>query len=111
MHLYKSKNRLPNKEIIFSMLFFIIIAVYFIFAFSNVSKSVDNQEKEALEKAINSAVVSSYAIEGVYPSDFAHLEEHYGIVVNYDKYIIEYNVIGSNIKPSTQVLVIGGAEE
>ncbi|NLZ81553.1 MAG: hypothetical protein GX913_07130 [Clostridiales bacterium] len=111
MHLYKRKKTLPNKGILFSLLFFILVAVYFISAFSGVSKSVNKQEQEALEQAINRAIVSCYAIEGVYPVDLAYLEEHYGIAVNYDKYIIDYNAIGSNIKPSIQVLVIGGGEE
>lgn len=111
MYLYKRKKTLANKGTWFSFLFFIVVVVYFITAFSGVSKSVNKQEKEALEQAINRAIVSCYAIEGVYPKSIPYLEEHYGIVVNYDKYIVDYNAIGSNIKPSIQVLVIGGMEE
>ncbi len=110
MRLYKRKKTLANKGILFSLLFFMIIAVYFMIAFSKVSNSVNKQEQEALEQAINRAIVSCYAIEGIYPSDLAYLEEHYGIVVNYNKYIINYQSIASNIKPSIQVLVIGGTE-
>lgn len=111
MRLYKRKKLIPNKGILISFLFSAIVVIYSIIAFSNVSHSVDNQEKEALEKAINHAIVSCYAIEGIYPKDFTYLEDNYGIVVNYEKYKIDYQVIASNIRPSFQVLVIGGIEE
>ncbi len=110
MHLYKQKKTFPHLGIMVSLVIFGLAAGYFLYGLSNVSDSVEEQQRDTLENAIERAVVSCYAIEGSYPSDIAYLEEHYGIAVDYDKFIINFQSIGANIKPGVQVIMIGGGE-
>lgn len=46
-----------------------------------------------------------YAIEGSYPSSLSHLEDAYGLTVNHDDYIINYEWFADNIPPSVAVSV------
>lgn len=110
MHLYKQKRTFPAVGVVFSLLFFLCVFLYFLHGFSDISETVARQQKETLYQAIQQAVVSCYAIEGIYPPDMAYLEEHYGVIIDDSQYIVDYQVIGSNIKPAVQVYVIGDSE-
>lgn len=111
MHLYKKNRKLPHGGLVMSILLFGCLAGYFIYGFSDVSGSLDRQQKDALQKVIQEAMVSCYAIEGCYPPSLSYLEEHYGIVVDYNKFIVDYQTPGSNVKPGVQIFLIGGEGE
>lgn len=111
MHLYKQKKRFPYMGAVVSLLAFGVAAGYFLYGFANISGTVEEQQREVLENAIDRAVISCYAIEGSYPADMAYLEEHYGIVVDYDRFIVSYQPFGDNVRPGIQVISIGGGEE
>lgn len=111
MHLYKQKKKFPYFGIIFSLVLFGVFAGYFLYGFSNVSDTVEKQQKETLQLAIDRAIISCYAIEGSYPPSITYLEEHYGIVIDKNKFIVSYQPLGGNIRPDAQVIVIGGGGE
>lgn len=65
------------------------------------------QQRRTTEDSIRHAAVSCYSIEGVYPQKIDYLEEHYGLIVDREKFSIEYEVIGDNILPTIIVGIRG----
>ena len=63
------------------------------------------------EHAIRRASVQCYAIEGRYPPSVEYLEEHYGIVVDSDKYAVFYDGFASNLMPDITVIPLDTEEE
>lgn len=105
MKLYHTKE-LPH-GLIGSIVVFAAVLCLFWFGFTSTSDSNRAESLKVTRAAIEKAVVSCYAIEGVYPPDIKYLEDHYGVMINHDQYIVTYETAGSNIMPSIQVLEKG----
>lgn len=67
------------------------------------------QEKQCLEEALHRDIVICYALEGVYPKSLDYLKEHYGLTYNEKRYIVNYEVLGSNLMPDVIVMEKKGA--
>ncbi len=78
------------------MLFLIILVIY---NGSNMAEKNANLSKEAVYLIIEKSVMQCYASEGSYPADLEYLEEHYGLILDKDNYIYEYNIFASNVMP------------
>ncbi len=74
-------------------------------AISSVQTTNDAEKKTALEDAIMRSALHCYSLEGAYPSDIAYLEEHYNLSINWDDYIVHYEMFASNIAPDVTVIV------
>ena len=61
------------------------------------------QGATSLRESIIEAAVQCCAIEGSYPSSISHLEEDYGLVINREDYVVNYEYLGDNIPPSVVV--------
>lgn len=70
--------------------------------FQNMSRE---QGTTSIRESILSMAMQCYAIEGSYPSSLSHLEEAYGLTVNHDDYVINYEWFADNIPPSVAVSV------
>ena len=90
----------------FSLSIFIFIAVImiFIFGISSISNSSVVNDQEILTEAINRDIVHCYCIEGMYPPNVKYMEDHYGLLYDSDKYIIDYEYIGANIMPKVMII-------
>lgn len=62
------------------------------------------QGAAALRKSILDAAVRCCAIEGSYPMSLSRLEEHYGLRINHNDYVITYEAYASNMAPSVMVV-------
>ena len=70
------------------------------------SRSVARTQGVAsLRESIVEAAVQCCAVEGSYPSSIQHLEDDYGLVVNRDDYVVQYEYLGDNVPPSVVVRV------
>lgn len=58
----------------------------------------------SLRASILDASLQCYAVEGAYPESVAYLEAHYGIRIDHGDYYVSYDVFGSNVPPSVQVI-------
>ena len=58
---------------------------------------------EDIQKAILDACVQCYALEGSYPPSLEYLENHYGLILDRDKYYFYYEVFASNVMPNVEV--------
>jgi len=57
-----------------------------------------------LEDSIRRAVVMCYAVEGVYPESISYIEEHYQIHIDWNRYIVHYEIFASNLMPDIMVI-------
>ncbi|MBR1443214.1 MAG: hypothetical protein IJ583_06740 [Firmicutes bacterium] len=108
MYLYRPKKRKGN---IAAITIFIIGAAYFTYTFLGMERNIASDSADAVKSNIDSALMSCYAIEGSYPYNIDYLEENYGVVIDRDKYSVEYEVQGSNIRPVVKVRTVGGISE
>lgn len=91
------------KGYLFPIIIFVIVLIFLIrgaFYFEHISS---RQNLDLTRQSIRRATIQCYAIEGVYPSDVSYLEENYGLVIDHDKFFVEYSGFASNIMPSIEV--------
>ena len=63
----------------------------------------EEKEMENIENAVVQSAVFCYGTEGAYPESLAYLREHYGLQYDEDKYIVDYEIVGKNIRPQVRV--------
>lgn len=88
------------------LLIITFITGYAIFGLSKFNnKEASNTER--IEEMIDKALVQCYALEGSYPSgaQFDEKMAKYGVVLNNEKYIYHYEVLGSNVRPEIIVII------
>lgn len=106
MHLYKKKKKHPLRWVLVLGIF--LCAVLFLaLGTRQMEGTVQEEQQELLENAINQAVVNCYALEGRYPESMQYLIENYGIQVDFEKYVISYEIFAENIKPRVKVIRLG----
>ena len=85
--------------------------MYFLFyGMSSVSSATQKEEERSLKQAVIKSAVHCYAVEGSYPESLTYLEEHYGITYDHDKYLVTYEVVGSNLMPDVDVIPLNNRE-
>ena len=99
------KKRSPGVlwDFLLPVAFFVAILIIFSLGLENVSETVQEEQLKSTEQAIRRATVQCYAIEGHYPQSFSYLEEHYGLRVDSQRYLVHYQSVGSNLMPQIQV--------
>ena len=71
---------------------------------SSVSSAAAREEALRLRETVLQDAVQCYALEGFYPEDLNYLEEHYELSYDSKKYVVSYEVIGSNLMPDVTVI-------
>ena len=82
----------------------VLVLVFFLGAVSNLDEGRQEQALIQLEEALRRASAACYAAEGIYPPDLDYLEKHYGVIIDEERYIVHYEVQGSNLMPDITVL-------
>jgi len=65
---------------------------------------LETKRMETMKQVVLDAAAQCYAVEGVYPESLEYLEEHYGILLNKDKYIVSYECGIANQPPEVRIL-------
>lgn len=65
--------------------------------------SAREQGAASVRDAILEAAKQCCAVEGSYPATYQYLEDHYGLRVNDDDYVVTYESFASNVMPSVVV--------
>lgn len=105
MHIYKQKA--AHTGLILPAVIFCLMLALFWYGFGSSAEGNGARDLQVTQAAVQKAIVNCYAIEGVYPPDEKYLEDHYGLVINHEKYIVQYESAGSNVMPSVKVLAKG----
>lgn len=109
MRLFTKKKLISGAWV--SILLFVGIILFFTISITNASKEIDDNEIITLRKSIDKAVINCYAIEGAYPESLEYIEENYGVVIDRDKFIVIYEVLGPNVLPNVIVKPISELQE
>lgn len=78
--------------------------VGFVLSLDSVQKRQGEEGRQQLETALRRAAVACYAAEGVYPPTIDYLQDHYGVQIEEEKYIVFYDVFANNLMPDITVL-------
>lgn len=84
-----------------------VILVVFWLMVNTVSETTVERQQESLSRALNRDIVHCYAVEGYYPPSLDYIEEHYGLTYDHSRFKVDYQPIGSNIRPDVTILVVG----
>ena len=74
------------------------------YGIGNLNKQTEAEKLTSARNSVVRAAVQCYALEGRYPMDIRYLEEHYGLQVNPEKYIVHYQAFAANIMPDISIM-------
>lgn len=97
------KKRIQDSVSLPIIIFFVILGV-FMYGVSSISNTAADEEKNNLERALQKDIVHCYAVEGIYPPTLIYLEDNYGLTYDKDRFLVDYQVVGSNLMPSFSVI-------
>lgn len=95
------------KEHLLSLVLFLAVFCVFLYGLSNAQEESRQEGLRMVEESINRAIVTCYAIEGIYPPNLDYLQGNYGLVVDEETYYVQYEVFASNIMPEVTVIEVG----
>lgn len=104
MYLFSVKKEKKSITSYFPLLLLTIVLIAFSIFTSSMTKTNSSQEKEILQKAIDRSITQCYALEGVYPDSLSYLEEEYGLTYNKEHFFVDYQYIGSNLRPDITII-------
>lgn len=81
-----------------------LVLIIFTLGISSISETTMDKQKESLENALNRNIIHCYAVEGFYPPSLEYIEKHYGLTYDKDMFFIDYQPIGSNMRPNFTIL-------
>ena len=86
----------------------VVVLVLVFGVFGHAGKDNSEETIQAIKNAVLEKALQCYVIEGAYPSKLSYLEEHYGLIVNTDDYVIDYRAAGENLTPQVTVVLKTG---
>ena len=101
---YRLRQQSPLKQAALPILTTLTVLAMLFWALGDISTQTDEERLAGTERAINRAVILSYAVEGQFPPSINYLKENYGLIVDTEKYIIHYQFMGGNFMPNVIVL-------
>lgn len=104
LHVQVKKSKRGTAGYIMSLAVFLAVLLLFLFCVRAMQSKSEEESLAALRDAIRRASVQCYAIEGRYPPSVEYLEEHYGIVIDRERYHVFYDGWASNVMPDITVL-------
>ena len=93
-----------TRKLLPALLLAVALLLWFFIGMGRVARDSGEEARAQLETALRRSAVACYAAEGRYPQDVAYLEEHYGIRIDRSRYVVFYEVYGSNLMPQITVL-------
>ena len=81
----------------------IVLVAFSLFA-SSMTDTNSSREREILQNAIDRSITQCYALEGVYPDNLEYLEQEYGLTYNKEHFFVDYQYIGSNLRPDITII-------
>ena len=92
------------RNLIISLCAVLIAAVLLVIYSQRIYESTSAESAEIAHDAIIRALITCFAAEGSFPASIEHLEEYYGIVIDRERYVVSYQVMGSNVMPHVRLV-------
>ena len=80
------------------------VLAFFFVTFSEIGSQAKEKETENLRHALEQSVTICYALEGAYPESLDYLKEHYGISWDEQRYLVDFETVGSNLPPDITII-------
>lgn len=88
----------------FSVLLFAGIIITFLYGIVLLSGAEQKGNREHLESVLEKDITCCYSIEGRFPPSLEYLETNYGFTYDKSQYIVDYEALGSNVRPTVMIL-------
>ena len=72
-----------------------------------ISTASEAAQIETVKNAVRNAVVTCYAVEGIYPQSVDYLVDNYGLAYDESRFVVFYDAFASNVIPQIRVAVKG----
>lgn len=105
---YEKERRLRIGGPLFTGCFVAAVLLVFLSAFNGIGKDARQKEAENLRLALNRSVIIYYAMEGSYPESLEDIKERYGISWDENRYLVDFETVGSNLPPDIAILPKAG---
>jgi hypothetical protein len=102
--LFSVKPEKKKRMSLFPLFLLVVVLIVFLLACRSVSNTNSSQEKVILGNALERSITQCYALEGAYPSSLTYLEDNYGLTYDHDRFFIDYQYIGDNLRPDTIII-------
>lgn len=73
-------------------------------ALNNLSTDRGEESRRLLEDSLHRAAAACYAAEGCYPPNLDYMQEHYGVQIDDERYVVYYDCFAQNLMPDITVL-------
>ncbi len=93
-----------RRNIVVALIVVCVLCVVCFFGIQALAEQMEEQRATAVRNSIVETALQCYAVEGAYPSSLSYLEDHYGLVVNRNDYVISYEAFASNVAPTVVVI-------
>lgn len=104
MRRFQAKKEKRHISGILSTLLICLVLIFSWKGLDSLQTSTNAEQTQILEDALMRSITACYALEGAYPPDITYLVEHYGLVYDEEQYFIDYQYIGSNLRPDVTIL-------
>lgn len=91
------------KSVLLPVVFFGALMGMFLAGLGSLDRATQAQQLRSTEETIRRAAVHCYAVEGQYPPSLQYLEEHYGIRIDRERYVVHYQTFAANLMPDVAV--------
>lgn len=98
------RNRGTWISLVLGVLLFAAVAVWMVRGVREAAEVSDREGLRMAQEAADRAVVSCYALEGVYPATYEDLKAKSGLVIDEERYIVFYEAVATNIRPDVTVI-------
>ncbi len=95
---------MPMKKILLLCAGAVAVLALFLAGIGQVASSAGAEGLAQLETALRQAAVACYASEGIYPPNVSYLQDHYGVQIDEERYIVDYSIFADNLMPDITVL-------
>lgn len=92
---------------VLSALAFFLVLTLFLTLLRDFSADTRRRQREAMETAVNRAIVACYAMEGKYPQSLEQIQKNYSFTYDEDRFFLDYQFQGDNIMPEVTILERG----
>ncbi len=100
----RKDRKLTIISVILPVIILLIIVAALYTSLGSVKGEVAGEDRQRLEDSVRRAAVACYAAEGFYPPDLDYIADHYGVILDDERYSVVYEVFAKNIMPDITVI-------
>lgn len=95
----KTQHRLNALSQVLTLPFILIVILLLMQPLLGYGEKSQQIDLKTVEETVMRYAVQCYATEGAYPPNVAYLATHYGLILDTERYIYQYEIFASNVQP------------